>query len=286
MPGLFIFALLLWPAQPESPDRRVSGSEKICLARTTVRAHRVSDGASDTEYGGFRGVFADQRRNAPRRSRGGLSRFRFVSQENDSARLTHPADQRAFRLWFTFLAESQYHLPPARRAKDVIDCAALLRFAYRETLRKHDAAWLKTIDLPALPALPPIDAAVNPGTRLFRTGAGTYGQFADARTLRQWNAAFVSRRLADARPGDLLFFEQVGQRMPFHAMIYLGKSEFTRGPEAWIVYHTGPVEGRPGEMRRLSREELLAHPQPRWRPLEANPVFLGLYRWRILSAAP
>ena len=43
---------------------------------------------------------------------------------------------------------------------------------------------------------------------------------------------------------------------------------------------------QPGEIRRLSREELLAHPQPRWRPLESNPTFLGVYRWRILSAAP
>ena len=46
--------------------------------------------------------------------------------------LTHPADRQAFRLWFTFLAESQYHLRPDQRARDVIDCAALLRFAYRK----------------------------------------------------------------------------------------------------------------------------------------------------------
>jgi len=206
------------------------------------------------------------------------------------ARLTHPADQQAFRLWFTFLAESQYHLRDNQRAKDVIDCAALLRFAYRESLRKHDAQWLKSITLPALPTLPPIQGFPNPGAALFRTGPNETRQFADARTLRQWNATLISRRLEDAAPGDLLFFEQVGQRMPFHAMIYLGKSHFTSSPEPWIVYHTGPIlgqggAGRPGEVRRLSRAELLAHPQPRWRPLASNPTFLGIYRWRILSAA-
>lgn len=202
------------------------------------------------------------------------------------ARLTHPADQQAFRLWFTFLAESQYHLRSQQRARDVTDCAALLRFAYRESLRKHDAVWLKSITLPALPTLPPIQDFANPGAKLFRTGPDEFRQFADARTLRQWNAVRVSRRWQDATPGDLLFFEQVGQRMPFHAMIYVGKSHFTPSPEPWVVYHTGPIEGGPGEMRRLSRGELLAHPQPRWRPLESNPTFLGVYRWRILSAAP
>jgi uncharacterized protein YfaT (DUF1175 family) len=201
------------------------------------------------------------------------------------SRLTHPADQQAFRLWFTFLAESQYHLRPEQRARDVTDCAALLRFAYRESLRRHDAAWMKTVPLPTLPTLPPIHDFAYPGAHLFRTGPSEYRQFADARTLRQWNAVLVSRRLQDAAPGDLLFFEQVGQKMPFHAMIYLGKSHFTASPEPWIVYHTGPMGDQPGEMRRLSRGELLAHPQPRWRPLESNPTFLGVYRWRILSAA-
>jgi uncharacterized protein YfaT (DUF1175 family) len=194
-------------------------------------------------------------------------------------RLTHPADQQAFRLWFTFLAESQYHLSPEQRAREVTDCAALLRFAYRETLRRHDAAWYKSLTLPAMPSLPAIQSTRNPG---FRTGVAEYRQFADARTLKRWNATQVSRRLQDAMPGDLLFFEQAGQKMPFHAMIYLGKSQFTKGGERWIVYHTGD---KPGEVRRLSEAELLNHPQPRWRPLDSNPTFLGIYRWRILSAA-
>ena len=193
--------------------------------------------------------------------------------------LVHPADQRAFRLWFTFLAESQYHLRPEQRAREVNDCAALLRFAYRETLRRHDAAWYKSLTLPAMPNLPTIADPKNPG---FRIGSGRYAQFADARTLKAWNATPVSRRLEDALPGDLLFYEQAGQKLPFHAMIYLGKSQFTKDAEKWIVYHTGD---HPGEIRRLSETQLREHPQPRWRPLVSNPTFLGVYRWRILSAA-
>lgn len=198
---------------------------------------------------------------------------------SEPVRFTQPADQQAFRLWFTFLAESQYHLKPEQRAREVNDCAALLRFAYREALRRHDAAWYKSLTLPAMPNLPTMQHVNNPG---FRTGPDEYRQFADARALKQWNATKVSRRLSDAMPGDLLFFEQAGQTMPFHAMIYLGKSQFTKGSDKWIVYHTGD---KPGEIRRLSETELLDHPQPRWRPLESNPTFLGLYRWRILSAA-
>jgi len=29
-------------------------------------------------------------------------------------------------------------------------------------------------------------------------------------------------------------------------------------------------------------DELLRHPSPRWRPLEGNHNFLGVYRWNIL----
>ena len=52
-----------------------------------------------------------------------------------------------------------------------------------------------------------------------------------------------------------------------------------------VVYHTGPVGKKPGEMRRARLEELLHHPSPRWRPVEGNSNFLGVYRWNILKEA-
>jgi len=71
----------------------------------------------------------------------------------DFLRLHDPADRAAFRRWFTLLAESQYYrgkTPPA----EIDDCAALLRFAYREALREHDAVWARAVALPALVFVP------------------------------------------------------------------------------------------------------------------------------------
>jgi uncharacterized protein YfaT (DUF1175 family) len=70
--------------------------------------------------------------------------------------------------------------------------------------------------------------------------------------------------------------------MPFHAMVYLGPSQFEPGPQRYIVYHTGPDGKDPGEIRRPSTAELMRHPKPQWRPVSGNPYFLGVYRWNIL----
>ena len=65
----------------------------------------------------------------------------------DFLRLHDPADRVTFRRWFTFLAEAQYFRGRALPA-EIDDCAALLRFAYREALRPHDAAWAREMALP------------------------------------------------------------------------------------------------------------------------------------------
>ena len=81
----------------------------------------------------------------------------------DFLRLHDPADRLAFRHWFTLLAESQYYrgksLPP-----EIDDCAALLRFAYREALREHDAAWAHGMAWP-LPRRPAISSNISIPTR-------------------------------------------------------------------------------------------------------------------------
>ena len=46
---------------------------------------------------------------------------------------------------------------------------------------------------------------------------------------------------------DLLFYRQLEQNLPFHAMVYLGRSGFELSGGKWIVYHTGPLGGGPGE---------------------------------------
>ena len=200
------------------------------------------------------------------------------------------ADRLAFRSWFAFLAEAQYftNQPPA----EIDDCAALIRFAYREALRRHDGAWASALRLPAIPPMPAVAGYSYPrtplGANLFRVRAGAemspdaFGQFADAEVLRTLNAQFVSRDLRRARPGDLLFYRQGSQRLPYHAMIFVGPSQITAGNERWIVYHTGPDGSRAGEIRRVTVNELMRHPDARWRPVPQNRAFLGVYRWNIL----
>lgn len=213
----------------------------------------------------------------------------------DFLRLQAEDDRVAFRHWFTFLAESLYVMKVADRPSEVTDCAALIRFAYREALSKHDAPWANHWHLAQLPSFDSVHKYEYPhtplGAGLFRThpGAfspddvtdGAFAEFADADSLRLYNTYFVSRDLSAARPGDLLFFRQAGHRMPFHTMIYLGESYFGPG-SSWLIYHTGPADGRAGEIRRVTASELQEHPNSRWRPLQQNVAFLGVYRWNIL----
>ena len=213
----------------------------------------------------------------------------------DFLRLGEPSDAEAFRRWFGFLAESQY-FAPGGTSREISDCAALVRFAGREALRHHDGQWAATLALPRLPSIPAVRQYEYPhtplGPAIFRTRKGsfvesdlhdgTFAEFADADSLRQFNMHFVSRQVEDARTGDVLFFRQSSQQSPFHAMIFLERSQFDGRNEPLVVYHTGPIGHGAGEVRRPSLRELLSYPDARWRPLPQNRSFIGVYRWNIL----
>lgn len=219
---------------------------------------------------------------------------RFGDGTPDFLRLHTAADRTAFRAWFTALADTAAALPHEHLPKEIDDCAALLRWCYRNALHAHDEAWQATMPMDALPPLISVAQYAYPntplGANLFRVRSGVYApgdaadgafaQFADVKSLWQHNTFFVTRDVRAARPGDLLFYRQLEQNSPFHSMILTGAGH------DWAVYHTGPIgNGRAvtaGEVRRVALDDLLHHPDIRWRPIIENSNFLGVYRWNIL----
>jgi uncharacterized protein YfaT (DUF1175 family) len=177
----------------------------------------------------------------------------------------------------------------------------LLRYAYRNALRLNDQPWADETGIEPDSVSVAIKKYHYPstllGAGLFRISAGplvpedlrsgTFAEFADAKTLKEFNAFFVSRHTRDALPGDILFYRQLEQNEPFHSMIFVGESpwlDHTSGD--WtagvVVYHTGEPGPAGKGMRRITLAELLNHPSPRWRPVAGNANFLGVYRWNIL----
>lgn len=192
-------------------------------------------------------------------------------------------DRAAFRHWFVLVADAQFEAA----APEVTDCAALVRYAFREALRPHSPEWARRTGLTFVPRFPDVHSGPRPGPGgwpLFRTalaGDARFSEFADARTLVRLNSRAVSRVTADARPGDLLYFHRPGVAQPDHVMVVVGRSAFDPGDD-WVVYHTGPDGTSAGEVRKVRLADLRRHPSPTWRPLPGNPAFVGVFRWDFL----
>ena len=217
----------------------------------------------------------------------------------DSAELQSFSDRENFRRWFTLIAEGQfYHLSEQWNAEQR-DCAGLVRFAWREALRKHDRSWLQKMG-PGYTVVAPDVARYSLeqgplGERLFRTSFGSYkdgeltngtfSEFSDARSLKNFNVTFVSRDRREAKPGDLLFFYQPWvQKFPYHVMVFLGGANFANSQgNDWVVYHTGSSPTDEGTVKKVELSVLDHHPNKRWRPVEGNSNFLGFYRLKILD---
>lgn len=217
----------------------------------------------------------------------------------DAAELRSFSDRESFRRWFTALAELQfYRLSPQWNAEQR-DCAGLVRFAWREALRKHDRLWFQGMGDGVEAVAPDLRAFTldrSPiGEKLFRTEFGSFqeadlnngklAEFADARTLKNYNSTFVNRDWHQAQSGDLLFFHQPWvQKYPYHVMIFLGEARHANeGAPDWVVYHTGASAEDKGEVKKVRLSVLAQHPDRRWRPVEGNRNFLGFYRLKILD---
>lgn len=217
----------------------------------------------------------------------------------DKAELRSIDDRQNFRRWFAAIAEMQFYRASDEWNAEQRDCAGLIRFSWREALRKHDRPWFQKMGADYEPVAPDVRAFnldTNPlGEKLFRTNfgsfqegdlaSGKFAEFADARTLKNFNCVFVSRDRHRAERGDLLFFHQPWvQKFPYHAMIFLGEPvRDGEGAGDWVVYHTGSSPTDKGTLKKVRLAVLDHHPDKRWRPIESNPNFLGFYRLKMLD---
>ncbi len=199
----------------------------------------------------------------------------------DAAELVAEQDRLAFRDWLLRIAQSQFlRTSPAWNPAER-DCAGLLRFAWREALRRHDADWQQRTGIVIDKNLPDVRAFVYPevpllGERLFRTGPGPddFGVFADAETLVRYNLRQLGRDTALAGAGDVLVFchQQSGESI-WHLMLVVS-------PQAGglrLVYHTGGGGGvKLVDAGYLAQSAVFC-------PAEWNDSFLGVYRLHILE---
>ena len=208
-------------------------------------------------------------------------------------------DRDSFRRWFTTIAETQFYQLSDQWNAEQRDCAGLARFAIREALRHHDRIWFQKMGRAYQTVAPDVksfDLDNNPFLeKIFRTDfgsfaetdirSGRFSEFADARTLKNFNVVFVSRDRREAQPGDMLFYYQPWvQKFPYHVMIFLGSARIaSNGAQDWVVYHTGSSPIDNGIVKKVELSVLDQHPDPRWRPVERNKNFLGFYRLKILE---
>jgi uncharacterized protein YfaT (DUF1175 family) len=217
----------------------------------------------------------------------------------DGVELRSFNDRESFRKWFTAIAEEQFYETSKEWNPEQRDCAGLVRFAWRESLRAHDRGWFLRMGERYDHVAPDVRAYTlerSPvGEKLFRTSPGSFeasnlsggafSEFADARTLKDYNTRFVGRDAARAEPGDLLFFQQpFVQKYPYHVMLFIGRPRSDSGAASdWVVYHTGSSARDAGEVRLARRSARARHPDGRWRPVAGNRNFLGFYRLKILD---
>ena len=201
----------------------------------------------------------------------------------DCAELLSENSRKNFTARFVRIAETQFLKESPAWKKSQRDCAGLVRFAYRESLKLHDSAWTLKTGITDTKDLPQINEFSYPeipllGVKIFKTSEGeadditTFGEFADAATLMRLNMDFISKDLSHAERGDVLFFcINSGNSFSYHTMIITEKN-----PEIRLIYHTGEN----GLVKRVDSAYLSESPV--FRPAESNKNFLGAFRFKII----
>jgi uncharacterized protein YfaT (DUF1175 family) len=219
----------------------------------------------------------------------------------NQVRLNDEEDRTNFRKWFNMIALTQYYQKDDKWMDR--DCAGLIRFCFREALKKHDNKWLEKkkflydINIPDVRKYNYPDVPIL-GQRVFRTNSNpfvlndtlasdsVFCAFVEAKYLKDHNLVFIGKDLREALPGDVIFYlNDVSPKWPYHSMIYLGNEKIGKldQKDDWVIYHTGPDEKDPGIVKKIRLSDLMKHPNKRWHPIETNQYFLGFYRWKILN---
>lgn len=193
------------------------------------------------------------------------------SADASGLRLSQPQGE-AFRGWFTRIVGEQLRQGPNPRWQHR-DCAGLVQFAVAESLRVHNAKWLRSNGI-SNRYLPP-EVALDAGQQVWRqpwlTVQGQKSAYVEAWQLVQANTRLVGRDLNQALPGDLLYFDQGADQ---HLMVWLGSS---------IAYHTGQhPSARDSGLRSVSVNHLMTWKDTRWQPVQHNPDFIGVFRFSFL----
>lgn len=301
---------MLVPSQMRAPSKRSALTASVLILLLAALAWnfnlyfaRTFEGAPASakhEAGGRR---QDTENTEPGTGTSSSSESKTADSDNDGipdfAELRTFEDRESFRRWFTAIAETQFYQPSPQWNKEQRDCAGLVRFAMRESLRRHDRAWFQRMG-PAYDAVTrdvkSFDLDNNQlGEKIFRAEFGSFhdtdvrngkfSEFADARSLKNFNTVFISRNRNEAQPGDLLFFYQPWvQKFPYHVMVFAGPARVaTNGARDWVVYHTGSTATDDGTVKKVELSVLDEHPDPRWRPVENNRNFLGFFRLKLLQ---
>lgn len=195
-------------------------------------------------------------------------------QANVSAaeKLTYDQSQ-AFRSWFVRIIKEQIAKGPSPRWTQK-DCSSLIRFAAYEALRQHDKKWLRSSGTENQ-QLPPEVALTKKQEQLLNNWNTLDGKnkssFVTAIGLAQENANFISKDINQARPGDLLFFDQGEDQ---HLMVWMG---------SYVAYHTGSHSKKDSGLRSVTLEQLMNWKDSRWQPKMENPNYIGVYRLAFLS---
>jgi uncharacterized protein YfaT (DUF1175 family) len=182
---------------------------------------------------------------------------------------------RVLRDWIVRIAEDQIQRGPSPRWAQR-DCAGLVRFAVAEALAEHDARWMAAMGLSH--GLPP--DVLPPATRealrhRWKRPDGSEGAYVNALGLVQENSTLIGRDVLQARPADLLFFDQGHDQ---HLMLWTGRR---------IVYHNGATPQQLGDsdngLRAVTLAALRQWNDTRWRPEAANPNFVGVFSLAFLT---